>query len=202
MRLGKVAPALLACLSVGVSMAQQAQPRAQSSTEVLRSIQQSSGDIEQLRAGLHSPDASVRVSTFTAMINSNNPSLVALAINEGHVSSDAALQDLAARAAFRELTGFLVEPSGEISPDTQSAFATFSTENGLRGKVEKYDWGSGTFTLLFGQGQISGSRLSFRTNFCQGSLAVVAGSWTYEGLVVCAKLDQTKLTGKMHVSIR
>ena len=143
---------MLILLSIGSAAAQQTQPRAQSPTEVLRSSQQSAGDTEQLRAGLHSPDLSVRVSTFTAMINSNNPSLVSIAI-----SSDASLQDLAARAAFRELQGFIVEASGEMSPDMQNAFIGFSNYQGLHAKLEKYDWGSGVFTIFGGQGQISGT---------------------------------------------
>jgi hypothetical protein len=196
-----IPPALLMLLSIGSAAAQQTQPRAQSPTEVLRSSQQSAGDIEQLRAGLHSPDLSVRVSTFTAMINSNNPSLVSIAINDGHVSSDASLQDLAARAAFRELQGFIVEASGEISPDMQNAFVALSNYQGLHGKLEKYDWGSGVFTIFGGQGQISGTRLNFRTTYCQGTLAAMQGSWSYEGLVVCVA-GGTKLTGKMHVNIR
>jgi hypothetical protein len=196
-----IALAALGFLSVSTVSAQQAQPRAQGPSEVLRNIQQSSGDIEQLRAGLHSPDQSVRVSTFTAMINSNNPSLIAVAINEAHVASDAALQDLAALAAFRELQTFLVEPSGEIAPDMQNAFVSFSDSYGLHGKIDKYDWASGAFTIFGGQGQISGSRLTFRTSSCQGTLAAVQGSWSYEGLVVCVHATN-KLAGKMHVNVR
>lgn len=196
-----IQPAMLILLSIGSAAAQQTQPRAQSPTEVLRSSQQSAGDTEQLRAGLHSPDLSVRVSTFTAMINSNNPSLVSIAINDGHVSSDASLQDLAARAAFRELQGFIVEASGEMSPDMQNAFVAFYNYQGLHAKIEKYDWGSGAFTIYGGQGQISGTRLNFRTTFCQGTLAAMQGSWSYEGWVVCVN-GGTKLTGKMHVNIR
>jgi hypothetical protein len=193
--------AALGFISSSSAIAQQPQPRAQSAAEVLRSIQQSSGDVEQLRAGLRSPDPSVRVSTFAAMINSNNPALYTVAINEGHVSSDAALRDLAARAAFRELSAFIVEPGADLPPESQATLVTFSETRGLHAKIEKYDWGTGQFVVTVGQGQISGSRLTFKTAWCQGSLAAVEGSWTYEGLVVCA-LNQTKLTGKMHVSIR
>jgi hypothetical protein len=190
-----------AVLGMTVALAQQPPPRTQSPTEVLKSAQQNSGDIEQLRAALQSPDPSVRTSAFTSMIESNNPSLIAMAVNEGHVSSDAAVRDLAARAAFRELRAFQIEPSGEVSPDTQNAIIDLSDERGLRLVVVEYNWVTGTFTNFAGQGQISGSRLTFRTQSCQGTLAGKEGSWTYEGLVICVR-GTTKLSSRMHISIR
>ncbi len=201
MYLGRWATASLIAAYVACAGAQDAPPKAQSPADVLRSLQQNSGDIEQLRSALQSPNPSVRASAFTAMIQSNNPSLITMAINEGHISSDAALRDLAARAAFRELRGFQIEPDGDSPPDTQSTIVAFSNENGLRVKLTGYDWVSGAFMNYAGVGQISGSRLTVKTFFCQGTLAAKEGSWTYEGLVVCAN-GTTKLSNRMHVSIR
>ena len=198
---GRWATASLIAAYVACASAQDAPPKAQSPADVLRSLQQSSGDIEQLRSALQSPNPSVRASAFTAMIQSNNPSLITMAINEGHISSDAALRDLAARAAFRELRGFQIEPDGDSPPDTQSAIVAFSNENGLRVKLTGYDWVSGAFMNYAGVGQMSGSRLTFKTAYCQGTLAAKEGSWTYEGLVVCAN-GNIRLSNRMHVSIR
>jgi hypothetical protein len=50
-------------------------------------------------------------------------------------------------------------------------------------------------------GQISGSRLTLRTAYCQGNLSAVEGSWTYEGLVICS-FTQTKLATRMRTNIR
>jgi hypothetical protein len=44
------------------------------------------------------------------MVESNDPSLVSVAINEGHARSDVTLRDLAARAAFREVSAFTPDP--------------------------------------------------------------------------------------------
>ena len=197
----KLALGSWAVLGMTVALAQQPPPRTQSPTEVLKSAQQNSGDIGQLRAALQSPDPSVRTSAFTSMIESNNPSLIAIAINEGHVSSDAAVRDLSARAAFRELHAFQIEPDGDVSPDTQNAIIDLSDEKGLRLVVTEYNWVTGMFTNYAGQGQVSGSRLTFKTWSCQGTLAAKEGSWVYEGLVICVR-GATKLSSRMRVSIR
>jgi hypothetical protein len=69
---------IAACLTC-VGVAQQNNSTAETPAEVLRNIPHNSNDIEQLRAGLSSPDPSVRVATFSAMMQSNNPSLTTIA---------------------------------------------------------------------------------------------------------------------------
>lgn len=175
-------------LFIGVVAAADSQPMQtpKSPTDVMRSAQQGAAEIEQLRTALRGPDASVRVATFVAMIESNNVSLTALAINEGHAGSDAVLRDLTARAAFRELQGFTVEPVKELSPEVEKLYrTTFSDADGLQSTITNYDWTTGKFGLKRGYGQISGSRMEFRSNHCQGNLAAVEGSWAFEGNVVC-----------------
>src|SRR4051812_40423028 len=87
---------------IKASVAQEPNQPSKTAAEVLKTLQQTSGEVEQLRAALRGPDPSVRVAAFAAMIESNNPALMALAIQEGHAASDAVLRDLAMRAAFRE----------------------------------------------------------------------------------------------------
>lgn len=191
---------IAACLTC-VGVAQQNNSTVESPAEVLRNIPHNSNDIEQLRAGLSSPDPAVRVATFSAMMQSNNPSLTTIAINEGHASADATLRDLASRAAFGQMAGFNVEPRGSVPPEMEKTFLYFSTY-GLRVKIQEYDSARGMFTLLGGgEGQISGSRLTFRAAFCVASLASVEGTWTYQGRVVC-KNGALVLDQEMAVTIR
>lgn len=190
---------IAACLTC-VGVAQQ-NSTVESPAEVLKNIPHNSNDIEQLRAGLSSPDPSVRVATFSAMMQSNNPSLTTIAINEGHASSDATLRDLASRAAFGQLAGFNIEPKGVVPPEMEKAFLYFSTF-GLRVKMRDYDSARGIFTVFGGgEGQISGSRLTFRAGFCLASLASVEGTWTYQGRVVCQN-GTIVLSQEMTVTIR
>jgi hypothetical protein len=135
------------------------------------------------------------------MTSSNNPPLVTLAINEAHVSADAILQDLVSRAAFAEVKAFVAEPIGEPSPDAMNTYIAFSNAYGLRVQIQKYDPGTGQFSNYGGEGQISGTRLSFRTSLCQGTLVAVQGTWSYEGLIVCVS-GGTKLSSRMRVAIR
>lgn len=197
-----LAAALTAACLTHFATAQDQSSTMQSPAEVLRNIPHTSNDIEQIRAGLSSPDPSVRVATFSAMMQSNNPSLTATAINEGHVSADATLRDLAARAAFGQLAGFIIEPAGDIAPEMQKSFVYFSMPAALRVKLQGYDSARGIFTISGGgEGQISGSRLTFRDAFCQGSLSSVEGTWTYQGHVICRN-GVAILDGKMTVTLR
>lgn len=191
---------LMGSMVVGLAWGQtQSAPRAQTPTEVLRNIQHSSDELEQLRAQLQSPNPSVRATAFNAMVESNNATLVTIAINEGHASADAVLRDLSARAAFRQLLSFKVEPSGDVS--AQQDDYLFFVNGGLQTKLSKYDPAAGLFILPSGEGQISGNRLTFRSGYCQGSLAALEGSWTYEGPVTCI-FNKTKLVTRMHINIR
>ena len=199
---GRVLVSVLLVFGMHAVFAQQTPPRGQSPADVLRNLQHSSDDIEQLRAALHSPNPSVRSAAFTAMMQSDNPALRTLAIDEGHAGSDAVLRDLSSRAAFGELRSLIVEPTADMSsPDMQSSLINFSSDRGLQIRAEKYDPTSGVFTVIQGQGQVSGTRLTFRTTFCQGTLVAVEGSWVYEGQVVCLN-GPTKLVGKMRASLR
>lgn len=177
--------------------AQQSQPRVQSAADVLRSVPKSTDEIEQLVSNLRSPNPSVRVSTFTAMMESNNASLVALALNEAHASADSTMRDLAARAALRQVITLGFEPAGdpESPPELFVRFA-----NDLRLQMSKYDPEHGLIQFFNGQGEISGSAFSFQHQACQGNLAAVSGSWTYEGYVICV-FNQDKMRAKLKLTI-
>ena len=166
--------------------AQEAMNTSKTEYEVLVGAQRTSVALNQLRAGLHSADPSVRAATANEMITSRSPLLVAVAIEEGHVSDDPVLRDLSARAAFNELKGFVVEPDCTHSLCAPKIITEIAGVAGLSPKVDRYTWESGTFTLLDGQGQISGSQLTFKARLCSGSFTAVPGSWIYSGWTVCA----------------
>ena len=87
----------LATIAAASATAQTNSP--QSAGEVLKRANAASSELEQLRQNLRSPDQSVRVSTFQAMIESNNPSLKEVAISEAFASLDEAMKTMAFRAA-------------------------------------------------------------------------------------------------------
>ena len=179
-----------------------AQGQPMTPAEVLRAAQGASGDIEQLQAALKSPDASVRMATFSAMVDSNNPALSSLAINTGHASADASMRDVAARAALKEIQTLIVEPSTTLTGEALAAQTSFSNNNGLRIVLTKIDWRSGQAeTYVGGRVQVSGSTITFQNAFCQGRLSAVEGSWVYEGNVACVN-GPSRLTEKMRTSLR
>ena len=177
----------------------QVAPPAQTPTDVLRSSQKGVNDIEQLRTALHSPDPSVRMSTFTAMVESNNAALTTIAINEAHASQDVSLRDLSVRAALRELRSFALEPTSELNPEAQNFYVIFTPN--FHPEITKYDWQQGIFTLNNGLGQVSASRLTFRSGYCQANMTAIEGTWAYEGMVICLN-GSYKLMTRMRTSLR
>ncbi len=166
---------------------QQTSTHPMSAAEVLKQAQQGASDVEQLRAALHSPDPSTRLATMNAMLHSNNPALVSSAISEGNASSDVDLRNLAVRAAFRELTGFTLQPTNPLPDDTAKTYSDFThSTGGLKIQLSGYDPSSGVFQGYGSlRGQISYGRLEFQDNTCNAVLLAKSGSWRFEGRVDC-----------------
>ncbi len=188
----------LAAPAAGLAQA----PRAQTPAEVLRAAQQSSGDVEQLRAALRSPDPSVRASTFAAMIDSNNPVLVSTAINDAHASTDATLRDMAARAAFRETSNVVMELSASASPEMRDRYMKSAAQGGPTLRIDKYDWRTGMVDVWNGKAQISGSAFTFNAVYCRGTLNATEGTWEYEGVVTCSNGPNSQFMDKVRMRIR
>ena len=174
-----------------------------SPTEVLTSIQKTAPEIEKLLTSLRGADAAVRQSTMAAMVESNNAALVSSAINEARASSDPVLRDLAVRAAFREIAQFVPETISELSDEGKKAYIYFSTSSdSLKIEIDKYSWADGKFSTKTGAtGQVSAGQLSFSSQYCQGKLLVVPGTWSYEGIVTCG-INSLQLHERMRVHIR
>ena len=173
-----------------------------SPTEVLTSIQKTAPEIEKLLTSLRGADAAVRQSTMAAMVESNNAALVSSAINEARASSDPVLRDLAVRAAFREIAQFVPETISELSDEGKKAYIYFSTSDYLKIQIDKYSWADGKFSTKTGAtGQVSAGQLSFSSLYCQGTLLVVPGTWSYEGIVTCS-VNAWQLHERMRVHIR
>ena len=168
--------------------AQQSSSRPMTAAEVLKQAQQGTSDVEQLRSALQSPDASTRLSTMTAMLQSNNPALSSLAISEGNASSDADMRNLAVRAAFREITIFTPQPVNALADDAAKRYSMLSgLVNGLRIQITGYNWTAGYFkgAGYATAGEISAGRVEFHTGGCSGVLLSKSGSWRFEGQVNC-----------------
>jgi hypothetical protein len=199
MRCVTTAITLIAITSMQFGFAQQTAPKTQTPAEVLRATQQGSDDIEQLRAGLQSPNPSVRVATFNAMIQSDNSSLVTIAINDAHGSADSTLRDLSARAAFRQVIILNLQPNEELGAK-EKEYSRFAPFLGL--KILQYDPSNGLFKTTYGEGQISGDHLTFRSDLCQGTLTATEGTWTYEGPVNCVQGSADQFRARMNTNIR
>jgi hypothetical protein len=184
-----VASAMLIATS-GKALAQRADQSggaASSTAAVLENIQREAKQIEQLKAALESPDQSVRVSAFSAMVESGNPALVELAITTAFASADQATKALAIRAAFASVQVMevaLSEPHA-ASEQMQQDLVTVRRGNSATVRDIKYDQNTGKFTGYFSSGHVSGTNISFITRSCTGSLNNEEGSWNFQGKVRC-----------------
>lgn len=186
LNLARCATLAIAC---GAALARADEPatRPMSPADVLKAAKAQAPDVEQLRAALRSPDPSVRVAAFSAMIESNNVTLTTLAINEGHGSADVVLRDLAARAAVKELRTIILDLGSNASKEAAERMRPFMHDRALNLPVEKYVWTTGEITLPYGaRAQISAATLQFSDLHCRGVLTAVEGSWYYDGIVNCA----------------
>lgn len=171
--------------------------------EVLKQANTGASDVEQLRTALRSPDATTRVNTMHAMLESNNPVLTSIAISEGNASSDVVLRNLAVRAAFREVLAITPQPVNQLSDQAAQVYARMvRTPTELKLDITAYEWATGRFKAgNNGVGEISYSRLEFQMPVCSGVLAAKEGTWIYEGRVNCL-YGNDKLNEVMRVQIR
>jgi hypothetical protein len=182
----------------------------QSAAEVLKKANAAASEVEQLRQNLRSPDQSVRVATFQAMIESNNPSLVEIAISEGFASTDEAMKTMAFRAAAADTERVIFEPIGLPAGQVYRNYDTQA--NGLNFALQNYDWRSGTFCSRRDPngvcqtrpptGQFSGRTFTFKTDFCQGQLQNVDGTWEFEGQIICNPGYNDSMSGKFRLKLR
>lgn len=164
-----------------------------SGTSVLESIQREAKEAEQLRAALQSPDQSVRLAAFRAMVNSGNPAFAEMAITTAFANADQATKALAIRAAFESVQVMEVEltlpqdaPEGakpKLDSALKGSFATISDikYDSKTGKFQGQVSGFGTN----GSGQVSGMTISFQTPGCAGTLVNKEGTWIFQGKVRC-----------------
>jgi hypothetical protein len=193
MKPGSFAIVLVCALAVSMNAVAQTAPK-KSAAAVLEDAKKRASEMDQLRAGLRSPDSSVRISTFSAMVESGDPSLEEIALGEAIVSSDAAIKNLAFKHAFRNIRALAftadsdMRVAGSGQQMFQSAYAGASIEsyNAQTGTFESRSWRvSGTY----GVGRIAGNAIDISSSLCKGNLLNVEGTWTFKGRIECAAGD-------------
>jgi hypothetical protein len=162
-----------------------------SGTSVLESIQREAKEAEQLRAALQSPDQSVRLAAFWAMVNSGNPAFAEMAITTAFANADQATKALAVRAAFASVQVMEVELSlpQDASVEAKKELGVALANSWATITDIKYDLKSGKFQGSIphgiGSGQVSGMTISFQTPGCSGTLNNKEGTWIFQGKVRC-----------------
>lgn len=172
-RLNLVLPLLVgAALCVGFT------PRsyAVSIQEITASVNKNADEFQKLKEMMNSPDSSIRLATYKALLGSDDPLQRQLAVESGLVSADAIVQGVVVSGlvAKKKTIAFVFEPD-EKTPKAGKEFAA-KHGNLITAQIEEYSQEDGTFRIsvlgFSGQGQFSGATYSFRAGSYSGQLSV------------------------------
>lgn len=204
----------MAALSAHAQKQKTTAPPQQSPADILKAANAKSAELEQLRQNLRSPDQSVRLSTFEAMVESNNPSMKELAISEGFAGTDEAMKTMAFRAAMMDVKRVHLDPVGLPPGQMYVNWDTFQRRFDLQLEDGSYDWRSGVFCQRGPSGGCYNSpnysgQISSRTfNYsygdapgCSGQLTNIEGTWEFEGPVRC-RFNKNTLEGTFRLKLR
>lgn len=162
--------------------------------EAFQSSVATTSEFEQLKRDLQSADPNVRYAAFARAIESKRPEVIELAIEAGFASNDPSMKALAFRAAFASVQVLQVQitvPEGVNESNKRENIDYFLRYKGNIIANIQYDYSTGKFfdsqdSTKRQQGQISGSVITFRNNFCSGQLRNVPKTWEFKGKVSCA----------------
>jgi len=220
MKLGRSIAMLAACVTMaapqGMAQRSGSGQQAQSPADILRSANARSAEMEQLRQNLRSPDQSVRLATFEAMVDSNSPSMREMAISEGFAGTDEAMKSMSFRAALIGVSAIHIEPKGLPPGQAYLNWDTFQRLFDFRIKEDEYDWRTGSFCERNSEGvcrsvsdvagQMSGRTFSYKNGLgsprCAGQLVNVDGTWEFEGRISCTANGGATLNGDFKMKIR
>jgi hypothetical protein len=114
-------------MGVGMTVAAQ-----QSAAEILEQARARSQDIEELKKILNGPDQNMRLTTFDAMVNSDDPVMREVALDIGLASADSLLQALAFKSAIMGLdrVHMTLTPDPEAPKNVQEMSTRYINEQG------------------------------------------------------------------------
>lgn len=150
---------------------------AQNAQQVIEAARAKAQETAAYREALADPDQSVRLATFEAMIATQNPTLIDLAVDTALSSTDRTLRGLALKHAIltrSEVSITLVpDPTirGNAQAEAQNYIAKFGDQYALKISDYRLDMVSGTFRadgLI--EGTVSGLVLTFASDRVRGRL--------------------------------
>lgn len=148
------AVAALMLLQAGAALGQQADPAA-----IIEAARERARKIEEMKAALNDPDATVRLAVLEAMLTSKDGLMRDIAFETGFSSTDAQVRSLTLRHAFaaRDKILFDVSPPVEASADIKKL------------AQQQIDQGFVTFDLLINPETVDAQKGTFRTRHFEGT---------------------------------
>jgi len=165
-------------LTLALASAAWLQPaEAASAAELLEQARGKSRDYEELKAVLTGPDANMRLATFEVMAASGDPALQELATDVALAGTDTVLQALALKSLVlsQDAMTFSLEVDTSQPQEIQDKAQAILAANGnlYMRKITETDPATGIFKMKQYQGQVSGTRVSFKHSYDTGTLELV-----------------------------
>lgn len=165
--------ALLLCFGL-IALPAAAQP---SAAELLEQARARARDIEELKAALNGPDQNMRLAVFDVMVASGDNATREIALDTALASADPLLQAM----AFKEVVLSMERLVVTLAIDTSQPESTQEKAQQILAKegsaydlpFVEVDKKAGTFKIKQFPGQVSGTTLTFKNGYDDGTLSLV-----------------------------
>jgi hypothetical protein len=156
--------------------------------DLKQKIHQRSQKINEFRALLNDPDPAVRLSALDTMLKSDDVAMRELAYGIGFSSADQSMRAVCLNNRFASLKTVVIKIAtvDGFTEKQQKALARWGGD--YRFEIKEYDEKTGQFSSTggghVGRGQVTGTRIDFSQQFCNGSFRLIDGGML-EGELGC-----------------
>jgi len=167
--------ALLVCLGLGLTaLPAAAQP---SAAELLEQARARAREIEELKAVLNGPDQNMRLAVFEVMVASGDNATREIALDTALASTDPLLQAMAFKEVVlsmeRLVLTLAIDTSQPQSTQDKAQQILASKGSAYDMPFEEVDKKTGSFLIKRFPGQVSGTTLTFKNGYDDGTLSLV-----------------------------
>ena len=155
--------------------------------DILNSVNKNAEETKKLKDMLNSPDPSIRLATYRALLASDDQVQQQLAIEAGLMSSDSIIQNVVVSGILARKKSFNIRIESQENGSKSSKDFVAKTGGMLAAKVRSYNMPDGTFEISVadygGNGQYSGLTWTYHTGFTYGEFSPSDGQM--KGYVRC-----------------
>jgi hypothetical protein len=192
-------PAVTASLVLFVALATPV-PALPSADDLKASIDERAMDIIKYRVLLESNDQATRLAALDALLASDDLALRAFAYETAFASKDRSMRAIALKRKIGEMKTLVIDvEAGKTATDKEKKVMT-AWGGTYAFELQSFDAKTGTFKTSDydhnGEGQVTGTTLSFSHRFCNGTFSLGDGA-VLTGTLGCKGKWEGRFTGKI-----